>query len=224
MELTRTEIIAGMLREYETFATLIDSLDDTAWHAPTRCDGWEVRHVAGHIIGLAEDIVAGVPGSRTPQEEAESIGEDPPAIGAKRLMTAVEQLGPLAQAIDSDAAWSGPSGVPDLTMGEGILTIWYDTYVHGEDVRAAAGRGTGDRTSLRAAVVDLQGNLTKRGWGPATIAFTDTDVELDPLVISGADATAPTYEVAAADFVLAATGRLDPTTIGLDPTVNIYAD
>jgi len=64
MELTRTETIDGMLDEYVAFADLIGGLDATEWAATSRCDGWEVREVAGHVVGLCEDVVAGVPGSR----------------------------------------------------------------------------------------------------------------------------------------------------------------
>ena len=59
--LTRPETIRGALAEYESFAELLDSLDDAAWHAPTRCEGFEVRDIAGHVVGLASDVAAGVP-------------------------------------------------------------------------------------------------------------------------------------------------------------------
>ena len=57
--------------------------------APTRCDGFEVRDVAGHVIGLAEDVAKGVPGSRTAEEEAATVRDDTPARAADRLRAAV---------------------------------------------------------------------------------------------------------------------------------------
>ena len=62
--LERTDVARGVLTEYESFASLIESLDAKQWSAPTRCAGFEVRDVAGHVVGLAEDVAAGVPGSR----------------------------------------------------------------------------------------------------------------------------------------------------------------
>src|SRR6478609_7691380 len=83
--LVRTDVARGVLDEYESFAALVESLDAKAWETPTRCTGFEVRDVAGHVIGLAEDVVKGVPGSRNAEEEAASVRGDTPARAAARL-------------------------------------------------------------------------------------------------------------------------------------------
>lgn len=197
--LTRPEIIHGVLQEYEGFAALVASLTDDEWRAASRCDGWEARDVAGHVIGLAEDVAKGVPGSRNAEEEAASIRVLAPADAAARLTEALVSIRALAEALDDDAVWSSPSPVPDLTMGDGILTLWYDTYVHADDVRHAAGHAPDKGPGLAAAVMYLEAELARRAWS-GTVG----------------DGVAP-Y-----DFVLAATGRLDAERIGLDPTVNIY--
>jgi uncharacterized protein (TIGR03083 family) len=220
MELTRTEIIAGMLDEYRSFAELVGSLDEAAWAKASRCDGFDVRDVAGHVIGLAEDVVAGVPGSRTAEQEAASVRDDAPEVAASRLRSALEALGGLAAALDTDEVWDGPSGLPDLSMGDGVLTLWYDTYVHGDDIRAAIGLPPATGPGLRAAVRYLEKTLTDRGWGPAHLRFTDQDDDFGELVVGTAATTLP---VDALEFVLAATGRVDPTSLGLHEDVNIYA-
>jgi len=221
MELTRTEIIAGMLDEYRSFAGLVGSLDEAAWAKATRCDGFDVRDVAGHVIGLAEDVVAGVPGSRTAEQEAASVRDDEPAAAAARLQAAIEQLIGLGAAIDTDEVWDGPSGVPDLTMGHGVLTLWYDTFVHGDDIRCAIGLPSETGAGLRAAVTYLEKTLADRGWGPAHLQFEGQDADFGELVVGPA---ATPRQVDAFAFVMAATGRLDPRTIGLDADANIYAD
>jgi uncharacterized protein (TIGR03083 family) len=198
-DLTRTEIIDGTLREYEDFAALVASLTDADWRAPSRCTGWEARDVAGHVIGLAEDVARGVPGSRNAEEEAASIRILSPAEAASHLTDALAGIRALTDALDDDAVWSGPSPVPDLTMGEGILTLWYDTYVHADDIRHAAGHPPAKGAGLGASVAYLEAELAKQGWG-GTVPDT----------------------VAPYDFVLAATGRLDPGPLGLDDAVNIY--
>ncbi len=58
--------------------------------------------------------------------------------------------------------------------------------------------------------------LRSNGFGPATIEIAG----FDPLVFSTGGST---VKADPAEFVLAATGRLDPTSIGLDSKVNIYA-
>ena len=212
--LERTDIATGVLDEYESFATLIASLDAKAWSTPTRCAGFEVRDVAGHVVGLAEDVVKGVPGSRNAEEEAASVRGDTPVQASARLFAAIESLRPLLDALDDDM-WAGPSGVPDLTFGRGVLLLWYDAFVHADDIRAALGMPSESGPGLAASVEYLAGELTKNGWGPATLAFDGTprhDIGAGGREISGDPM----------QFVLVATGRAEPATIGLEPGVSIY--
>ena len=195
----RTTVGAGAIAEYDAFADLLDSLSDEDWRTASRCEGFDVRDVAGHVVGLAEDTAAGVPGSRTAAEEAATVRDDAPAVAAQRLRAATGSLRALMDAID-DEAWAGPSGVPDLTLGRGVLTLWYDTYVHADDIRAALGRPSERGPGLDASIAYLVSELELRNFGPLTV-----DIDDDPL-----------------QFVLVATGRADAATLGLDDTVNIY--
>lgn len=43
--------------EYRRLDTLLESLPDEAWLAPTECVGWRVRDVVAHLIGAAEATV-----------------------------------------------------------------------------------------------------------------------------------------------------------------------
>ena len=214
--LPRQETGTGLLDEYAAFATLLESLEPHDWRAPTRCEGFEVRDVAGHVVGLTEDVAAGVPGSRTAEQEAASLRDLTPAEVAGRLRAAAASIRALFDVLD-DAAWNAPSPVPDLTLGEGVLTLWYDAYVHGDDIRAAIGRPSETGPGLGASVQYLAAMLTDRDWGPATLVL-----EGQPRLDVGAGG--PEVRGDALEFVLAATGRLDPSKLGLDETVNIYAE
>jgi uncharacterized protein (TIGR03083 family) len=212
--LVRTDVARGVLDEYESFAALVESLDATAWEAPTRCTGFEVRDVAGHVIGLAEDVVKGVPGSRNAEEEAASVRGDTPAQAAARLRAVIESLRPLLDALDDDM-WNGPSGVPDLTFGRGVLTLWYDAFVHADDIRAALGRPSESGPGLAASVEYLAGELTTRDWGPATLTLEG--LPRHDVSGGGGEITGDPMQ-----FVLVATGRAEPATMGLQPGVSIY--
>ena len=214
--LSRSDVAKGCIAEYEGFAALIEPLTAAEWDAPTRCEGFAVRDVAGHVIGLAEDTAAGVPGSRNAEEEAASVRHESPAGAAARLRAAAATVQALLDAVDDDA-WNGPSGVPDLTLGQGVLTLWYDAYVHADDLRATLGRTTDRGAGLDASVAYLARQLELRGWGPATLAL-----EGMPRYDVGAGGREVTGDPVA--FVLAATGRIDAAAVGLDPTVNVYAD
>jgi uncharacterized protein (TIGR03083 family) len=212
--LDRTTVAAGVIAEYEAFANLLDRCTDHDWHTPSRCEGFAVRDVAGHVVGLAEDTAAGVPGSRTAEEEAASVRDSGPHGAAARLRTALETLRPLVAALD-EAAWNGPSPLPDLTLGHGVLTLWYDTYVHADDIRAALGRPSERGNGLHASVAYLAHELTARGWGPATLALDDVPEHV--IGSGGSQVSGDPLQ-----FVLVATGRADPAPLGLDASVNIY--
>ena len=85
-----------------------------------------------------------------------------------------------------------------------------------DDVRAALYIEHARGTTLTFAVAVLAVSLTRNGWGPATLALDDTP-SID-IGAGGPKITGDPYQ-----FVLAATGRADAATLGLDPSVNIYA-
>jgi uncharacterized protein (TIGR03083 family) len=212
--LDRTTVGNGAIAEYEAFADLLDTLDPQEWRAPSRCVGFEVRDVAGHVVGLAEDVSKGVPGSRTAEQEAATVREDTPAQAAARLRTAITSLRGLLAVLD-DAAWAGPSPVPDVSLGHGVLTLWYDTYVHADDIRAATRRPSERGNGLEASVAYLAAELEQRGWGPASLALAG--IGRYEVGQGGAEVAGDPLQ-----FVLVATGRADPATLGLDASVNIY--
>jgi uncharacterized protein (TIGR03083 family) len=217
MGLGREEAIAGLLAEYETFGALVRSLDAQQWEAPSRCAGWTAGDVARHVVGTATDVANGVVGTHTPDEEvAERKGRTATEI-ADELGTAMGTLRNLASVINDDV-WNGPAPVPDLTMRQGILTLIYDLYVHNDDIRSAVGMPpAGSGLGLDASVEYLSEQLDERGWGPATLALDGlekTDIGAGGNLVTGD----------AKQFVLVACGRSDPSTLGLDETVNIYAD
>jgi uncharacterized protein (TIGR03083 family) len=210
------EIANGMLSAYEGFAQLLGDLSDTAWRTPTRCEGWEVRDVAAHVVGLAHDSATGVPGSRTPEEQVAALHDCERGELAGQLLTTVASLRALVDVLD-DAAWNGPSGVEGLTLARGVQSLWWDTYVHQDDVHAALGLEPDRGTGLAAGVDYLAYQLDHLGWGPATLALDGL-----PVIDIGAGGEKITGDPHA--FVLVASGRAEASTLGLDPSVNIYAE
>lgn len=143
-----------------------------------------------------------------------ALRHESPAGAAARLRAATATLRSLLDVIDDDA-WNGPSGLPDLTLGDGVLTLWYDTYVHTDDIRDAVGRESERGDGLDAAVAYLAARLTEKGWGPATLA-------LDGVGRYDVGGGGPEITGDPMQFALVATGRADAATIGLTPDVSIY--
>ena len=135
---------------------------------------------------------------------------------ADELQAAAKVTADMAASFD-DAMWAGPAPVelPE-TLGTAVEGIWYDAFVHSDDIRAALGRPSASGPGLRAAVSHLTDLLTQRSWGPATLALDG----LEPFAVSGGGGQRVTGDPLS--FVLAATGRADAATVGLDAGVNVY--
>ena len=220
MTLPRDQIEKGLSEELSAFTALVRSLDADQLEAPTRCEGWTVRDVAAHVAGTLADITAGrFEGLGTPEVTQREVDEragrsaaqladelDEVAVGAQQLLSAFD-----------DDAWDAeaPSGVA-RTVGWGVESLWYDAFVHGDDIRAAIGQPSVTSEAVRASVSHITAVLTDQGYPATTVALDG--IEQFP-VSGGGDATITGDPL---PFVLAGTGRLDPSSIGLDETVNIY--
>ena len=226
MTLPREEVVNGFVDELTEFRTLVASLSEAELETPSRCEGWTVRDVASHVTGQLSDIVNGrLDGLGTPEKTQGQVDD-------RRERTAAELAAELGEAaalgktvLESfdDAAWAAPAPGPvEVSLGEGVEGLWYDAYVHAEDIRAAVGRPSVRGAGLRASVAHLADLLTQKGWGPATLAFDG----IEPFAVSGGAGTGTGGKTIGGDpldFVLVATGRRDPATLGLDDKVNVYA-
>jgi hypothetical protein len=242
MTLPRTVVVPGLLSELEAFGALIAPMDAASWATPTRCEGWAVGDVAGHVIGSIADVVSGqLEGLGSPEATAREVAERKgrsPAELAQECAGVTKQAADLAAVFD-DAAWETPApGSYDGTLGQGVEALWYDTYLHADDIRAALGQGVealwydtylhaddiraalGQPSQrgegLRAGVHHVAAELDKRGWGPATLAFEG--IEAVPVGRGGEKHTGDALQ-----FILVATGRTDPKSLGTDGPINIYA-
>jgi uncharacterized protein (TIGR03083 family) len=210
----RERTVTGLLDEYRSFAELIGALDDSDWVSGTRCAGWQVRDVVGHLVAQAMDTVSGTIGKRTPDEQAAALRAESPAALAARLRTATDAMTRLATAID-DAAWTAPSPVPGLTLGQGMHALLHDAYVHADDIRAALGQPFDAGPGLHASLDFVLGALLRDDTAAANPAVAR-------LLGVPAEHFMRQTGMAAHDFLLAATGRSDPALLALPDTVNIF--
>jgi uncharacterized protein (TIGR03083 family) len=208
MALPREQVTDGLLTELDRFEQLIRPLTEAEWATASRCDGWSVGDVARHVIGSMADVVAlNLEGLGTPEVTAREVAERAgrsPADLADECAAVRKSAADLLGAFD-DAAWDGaaPGGI-DGTLGDGAEALWFDTWMHADDIRAALGRpsepGAADE-GLAAGVSHVGLILRQQG--------ADDAVTGDPFT-----------------WVLVATGRADGSALGAGAAVpvNIYAD
>jgi len=210
----RHRTISGLVDEYRSFAQLIGALSDADWARETRCTGWEVRDIAAHVVGQAIDTVSGTIGSRAPDDQAAALRSESPTVLAEQLHTALTSLAQLATVID-DAAWSAPNPAPGLTLGQGVHALQQDAYVHGDDIRDAVGLPFDAGPGLHASLDFVLGALLRDDTARAEPAVAR-------ILAVPADHFTQQTGLAAHDFLLAATGRRDPTPLRLPENVNIF--
>ena len=224
--LRREEVVLGIGQELEDFATLIRSLDASEWAQQSRCEGWTVADVAGHLAGAFADIQAGrIEGQGTAEvserQAAERRGRTAGEV-ADELDEVRRQTEKMLASFD-DAVWGAPApGTYDMTIGQAMLALWTGTYVHADDIRAAVGRPSQRGPGLRAGVHHVADLLTQQGWGPAILALDGIDEV--PVGPAGGSTAARRITGDPLAFLLAATGRADPVPLQLDASVNVFAE
>ena len=205
MALARTVVSEGLIDELEKFEALVRPLSSEQWETPSRCEGWTVGDVARHVVGSMADVAAGrLDGLGSPEvtkrEVDERAGRSPAELADECADVTKAAAGMLP--LFDDAAWAGgaPGGY-EGTLGDGVEALWYDTWVHANDIRAALGRQPVIGSGLPGGISHVTFELAKRGWNGAI----------------------PEGEKDAYAFIMVATGRADATKLGADAPVNIYA-
>jgi uncharacterized protein (TIGR03083 family) len=205
MALERTVVSEGLLDELGRFEELVRSLSPKQWDTPSRCDGWTVGDVARHVVGSMADVAAGrLEGLGSPEvtkrEVDERAGRSPAELADECAEVTKAAAGMLP--LFDDAAWAAASpGGYEGTLGDGVEALWYDTWLHANDIRAAIGQKPVLGSGLPGGISHIRFELAKRGWN-GEIPKGDAD---------------------AYAFLMVATGRADASTISGDAPLNVYA-
>ncbi|MBV9293540.1 MAG: maleylpyruvate isomerase family mycothiol-dependent enzyme [Frankiales bacterium] len=222
MTLPRTTAVKGMIDEYAAFAELIAELSDEEWQQPSRCEGWRVADAAAHVVGQLTDVVNfRLEGLGSPEATQRQVDErrDRSRTEVHDELLASAKLGTDIVSSFDDEAWDAPAPAGAAgTLGFGIEALWFDTYLHADDMRAALGRESVLHTDgTRASVSHIAQVLTDQG-APATTLALD-GIEEFPVSGGGRRVTGDAFA-----FVLAGSGRGDLAPFGLGPEFNIYRD
>lgn len=117
---------------YGDAAETLRALPGVAWTGPTGCAGWDVRTLAGHIVGeavwfanLTRGVTAGEP--TLPDAIYKSLKTLPPHDLAARLQEA-------AEAILAEIAAAAPDHLQaEVDLGWTRMPLWQATYVAAEE-------------------------------------------------------------------------------------------
>ncbi len=220
MTLPRDEVVKGFDGEMAAFAELARSLDEDGWRAPTRCEGWTAGDLVAHVAATLTAVSSGeFEGLGTPEVTERHVVERRSRSAGEVIAELTEATAVASSLLDGfdEDAWSGPAPAGVATaVGAGVEALWYDAYLHGDDIRAATGEPPVAGDGVRASVSHIADILTDQGWGPAVLELDGQD----RFVVGSGEGATITGDPRA--FILAATGRADPAPLGLDESVNIY--
>ena len=139
-----------LVRQRQRLVRLLDGLDDAAWDAPTRCEGWRVRDVVSHladadgfwtlslqqgVAGRPTRVLDGFDPKATPAALVEAAGEASRAEVADRFRSTIAGMVEAFDALD-EAGWTAlveapPGHVTASTMAHHAL---WDGWVHERDI------------------------------------------------------------------------------------------
>jgi uncharacterized protein (TIGR03083 family) len=216
--MTKDEIVEGLLAELAALSATIRPLNQREWSGRTRWKDRTVAEVAAHVVGTIADIAAG----RVENQGAASVisrqiderrGREPATLadeldGAMSSATEILRVFPTS-------AWErpAPGGFPG-SLRQAVHAMWYDAFLHAEDIRLILGRSRSDASGLLASLRFVAERLGERGWGPAVLALDGTGEF--PIGRGGPRITGDPLA-----FLLAAKGRITPESLGLDASVNV---
>lgn len=220
MAFDRTTVLEGIPEELRVFGEMVASMTESDLRTASRCAGWTVADIVGHVVGTTVDITQGRLEGQGSAEVTQRQANERAGCSANdlagELANATPQLCELLGSLPEEL-WNGPApNNPEYPLSFGVEALWYDAYLHGDDIRNALGRASLRGDGLRCAVHHVAGYLGYHDWGSITLNLDD--VERIDIGGGGPEVTGDALE-----FVLAATGRRDPSELGLDPSINVYA-
>jgi uncharacterized protein (TIGR03083 family) len=162
--------------EYDRVATLLDHLQSEQWSAATDCPAWDVRAMAGHMLGMAQMVATAAEMDRQQRASHEAAAQTSTSTLDSLTALHVEQNAHLdtAELIEqirtvgrqaADARRQTPAEVRDSTMNEmqdvgGTLEPWTvgyllgiiltrDPFMHRIDIAKATGTAMAVTPSTR---------------------------------------------------------------------------
>ena len=176
MALSRIDISDGLINELRNFEQLVRSLSPAELDAPSRCSGWTVGDVARHAMGGIADVTASrLDGLGSPEvtarEVAERAGHTAAQLADECATVATAAAGLLS--VFDDASWAAPAGNGyEGTLGQGVEALWYDTWLHGDDIRSASAvhpnSATGSRRRWRMSTSNCASATGPAPYQPST--------------------------------------------------------
>jgi uncharacterized protein (TIGR03083 family) len=236
---TRERIAQELRAERESLTAYLEGLPEAAWDKQSLCEGWTVKEVMAHAVGIAADVanrrLDGVGTDEANQRQVDERKDRTPreildewATEGKLLEDGILEL--------DDAFWTAPY-TDNFTVGDALQRMVEDIWTHGQDIRIPLGDDTTAGPALTSTLeviardmlnrlplhapsigeVKLEaGDFSGEATGPGTEKVT---VSGDPITLGLVGTGRISLEDAIADGEL----KVEPSVPdGLSHAINIY--
>lgn len=158
--------VADELREARAaFAGYLAGLPEADWDGPTLCEGWSVKDLMSHTIGIQADVAAQrLEGVGTVEQNQRQVDERA-AKSPKELLAEWEIEGKnLEEGVEAlpDEMWN-LEFTQNFTIGQSLQRMVEDLWVHEQDIRIPRGdeptTGRALISTLEVASRDLENRL-----------------------------------------------------------------
>lgn len=209
-------LIAVWLEALSQFADLAEQLDDDAWRTQSRCPGWTAGDIVAHVLSLESELHGdAVPDHEPDWSALPHVSDDfgrytevpvdwyrskdrDVVVAELREIIAWRGQDLADEPTDLNAPMTGPLGFP-VPRGRMILTRILDTWVHEQDVRAAAQLPGGLDTDAAIITAEQFSAALPFVWGKRVgapigatvrVVVTGPGVTFDRTVVVGDDGRA----------------------------------
>lgn len=236
---TQQRIADELKTERERLTTYLEALPEGAWDKESLCEGWTIKDVMAHTIGIASDVAnRRLEGVGSVEQNQRQVDERKDHSPRQLLDEWTEQGALLEQGILEldDAFWQAPYS-ENFNVGQALQRMVEDIWVHNHDIRLPLGEepidGPGRTSTLEVATREWATRLPR--LAPSVGSF-DVSVGDFSSSVKGAGDVAVSVTGDPITLALVSTGRigLDEATAdgrlsvtpeapaGLADAINIY--
>lgn len=237
---TQQRIAADLRSEREALTSYLESIPEAAWDKASLCEGWTIRQLMAHVVGIASDVanrrLDDVGSAEQNQRQVDEREGATPSDILSEWKREGESLEEGVLELD-DALWTTPYS-DNFTVGQSLQRMVEDIWVHTQDIRIPLSDGTtqtvGLTSTLEVGVRELLNRLPLHAPEVGTLTIeagdfastvpgagsTDVTIAGDPVTL----ALVSTGRIALDDAL--ADGKLTVTPAapaGLAKAINIYA-
>jgi uncharacterized protein (TIGR03083 family) len=236
---TQQRIAEELKSEREALTAYLRSIPEAAWDKESLCDGWTIKDLMAHVVGIASDVAnRRLDGVGSPEQNERQVSERKDATPSD-LLDEWSREGKLLEdgILELDEAfWTAPY-TEGFNVGQALQRMVEDIWVHAQDVRIPLGdeatKSAGTISTLEVGSRELGIRLPAYAPDVGTLTIDVGDYSSET---KGAGSTDVRITGDAVALALVQTGRIslenairnkqldvEPVVDGLAKALNFYA-